>query len=825
MTTMSVKMSKIAAATGTATELFEFPCSLAQQRFWVLDQLSPGEPCYNIAVRWRLLGKLNPGLVERAFNQMLRRHEVLRTTFRSADGQPMQVVWPEVFIPVPVADVSHLSESERDKEGERITVEDAKKKFDLAAPPLIRATLLRLKEDEHIVLVVVHHSVADGWSIGIMAKELGEFYQAMATNGTPDLPELPIQYADFSVWQQAWLKSKALEPQLAYWKKKLTGLKPLEVEPDFPRPAIRTSNGTIISTLLPRSLTNALKEFSNRQDVTLYTSALAAFKMLMWHCSGQTDIAVGTQVAGRNQVELENLVGCFINTLLLRTEVTGDMPYTDLLHRVQNTVTGAIAHQEMPFEQLVEMLRPKRDLSRNPLFGINFIYQRAFIKNTDFAGITLIDLPSRSPGAIYDLNFFMVERVEGWRWSCEFNTDLYSPETIRRMLASFQGFLEAIVANPNRRVSEFKLSEPPSDQSSTDRKQAKANIEAELTRIWEELLAVSPISPADDFFELGGHSLLATRLLARIDKTFGKTIALATLFQAPTIRQLTALLLGQDTVGSIPGLVALQAKGSKTPLFCLHGIPSMRNLAEELGPDQPFYSVNLPEEMDLKPPYSVERLAALHIQTIQKVQPEGPYRLIGWCREGLLAYEVAQQLQAKGESIDFVVMFDTWIPEYLSRFSKREARAARKSFEIERLRLHGQKMRQMGVVDAMGYLRETLGQVLNDRIRHTRWRLSYRLDTSTETHITKHRSQDEILLLAVSQYLPKKFDGRVLLFRSDKYRTWRHWDSALGWRYLLPHLQVHEVPGIHDSMLTGPHLPEIARSIAAAVSEAAKLSK
>jgi thioesterase domain-containing protein/acyl carrier protein len=815
---MSLDLNYGTPATETGNEMFEFPCSLAQQRFWVLDQLNPGEPCYNIAVRWRLRGKLDPVLVERAFNQMLRRHEVLCTTFRAVDGEPVQVISPNVSISVPLVDLRQVPEPQRERESDRITIEDARKCFDLTVAPLIRVTVQCLQEEEHIVAVVVHHSVADGWSIGIMAKELGDFYEALVKGRPPALAELPIQYADFAVWQQEWLKTDVLKPQIVYWMKKLGGLKPLEIQPDFQRPAIQTSNGTILSRLLPRSLTDALKDFSNRHDVTLYTTALAAFKMLMWHCSGQTDIAVGTQVAGRGQVEIEDLVGCFINTLVMRTEVNGDLTFLELLSRVKETVTEAIAHQEMPFEQLVELLRPKRDLARNPLFGVNFIYQRAFIKNRDFAGISLIDLPSRSPGAIYDMNFFMVERVEGWRWSCEFNTDLYSPETVERMLDSFQGFLRAIVENPERWVADFQLSELPSNQRIADQRHVRSDIEADLTKIWEELLSVQPISRTADFFELGGHSLLATRLLARVEKKFGKQIPLATLFQAPTIRQLTTVLQGGDAVPSAPGVVALQASGSRTPLFCLHGIPSMRNLALELGSDQPFFSVNIANVAELTPPYSVEQLAALHIKTIRKVQPEGPYFLIGWCREGLLAYEVAQQLRAQRERVDLIAMFDTWIPKYLSRFSTDEARRARRSFEVARVGLHAQKLRQMRRREMPGYLWEQLSQVFRDRFRHFKWRTQYRLETGVGSAVTgKQRSQDEILLLATQSYRPKAYDGRVILFRSDKYRTWKYWDRALGWSHTLSDLTVHEVPGVHDSMLTGPQLSLIAQAIKSAM--------
>jgi Condensation domain len=261
---MSLDLNYDTAATETGSEVFEFPCSLAQQRFWVLDQLNPGEPCYNIAVRWRLRGKLDPVLVERAFNQMLRRHDVLCTTFRAVDGAPVQVISPNVSISVPVVDLRQVPERQREQESDGLTIEDARKCFDLTVAPLIRVKVQCLQEEEHIVAVVVHHSIADGWSIGIMAKELGDFYEAMGEGRPPALAELPIQYADFAVWQQEWLKTDVLQPQIAYWKKKLGGLKPLEIQPDFDRPAIQTSNGTILSRLLPRSLTDALKDFSNR---------------------------------------------------------------------------------------------------------------------------------------------------------------------------------------------------------------------------------------------------------------------------------------------------------------------------------------------------------------------------------------------------------------------------------------------------------------------------------------------------------------------------------------------------------------------------------
>ncbi len=815
----------------TSTSLFEFPSSLAQQRFWVLDQLNPGEPSFNIAVRWRLKGRVDPTLVERAFQAMLRRHDVLRTTFRSEDGEPVQVVWPEVEIKVPLVDLMLLPEAEREPESERVTVEDAKKRFDLRQPPLIRATLLRFNEEEHIVLVVVHHIVADGWSIGIMANELCEFYQAFRHKTAAELPELPIQYADFSVWQREWLQSGAIQPYEAYWKQKLSGLKQFELPTDFPRPAMQTSNGTILSGLLPRPLTHGLKDFSNRQGVTLYTTALATFKMLMWQWSGLSDIAVGTQVAGRNQVELEDLVGVFINTLLLRSHVSGDLSFHELLRQVQDTVTEAIAHQEMPFERLVEILRPKRDLSRNPLFGINFIYQRAFIRNRDFAGISLIDLPSRSPGAIYDLNFFMVERVEGWRWSCEYNTDLYAPETVKKMLSGFEALLGAVLENPDRRIREFptvsgtrdglvpaaaKVQTSGSDEPGLKR----VVLESKLTKIWEELLDVSPIATDADFFELGGHSILATRMLARAEKVSDKRVTLAAFFQSPTIHHLSGMLLGENGFGpSIPGVAPLQPEGSKPPFFWINGWPSVRNLALEIGTDQPMYSVNLPDLGMLKPPYDVKEIARRYTEIIRQARPHGPYYLGGWCRAGLIAYEVAQQLCEAGEETGLLALFDTWSPTYLEKYSKSEARQARIQLRLERIRFHLNNLRRKPMREALPYAVYHARNVW-ERVKVSMLKSAYHAKTELGLSVSnKVHNETEIIFLATGAYKPQRYAGNVILFRFDEYKNWKYWDPRLGWDEYFKQLEVHEIPGRHDSayFFVGPHLPSVGKAIAQSI--------
>jgi amino acid adenylation domain-containing protein len=441
----------------SAQEVFVFPASLSQQRFWVLDQIEHGNPAYNVPVRFILHGPLDVGLVEKAFNEIVRRHEILRTTFALEDGQPVQIIAAEMRIQVPVTDIRSIPDSQRIAEADRLGSEEAKKRFDLTVGPLIRADLIQTGDQEHILQVTIHHAVSDGWSIGIVTDELGAIYEALLKGEESPLPPLPIQYADFAVWQKDWLQSEAVTRQMDYWRKKLENSPPFELLTDRPRPAVKSFSGEIISILLSKELTDKLQEYSNRQGATLFMTYLAAFKVLLHRYSGQDDIVLGSPIVGRNRVELEPMIGVFINTLVFRTDLSGDISFTEVLSRVKDTVLQGVAHQDIPFEQLVQALRPTRDPSRNPFFQINFTHQRDFVKPITFGGVSLTAIPSRSPGAIFDLHFFMVERDGIWRASADFNSDLFETESMRRMLNHFKNILEAIVADPGQSISRLPL--------------------------------------------------------------------------------------------------------------------------------------------------------------------------------------------------------------------------------------------------------------------------------------------------------------------------------------------------------------------------------
>jgi hypothetical protein len=434
-----------------------FPTTIAQQGFQYLDQLERGNPAWNIAVRFQLQGPLQIALVERALHDIVARHEVLRTTFAVIDDLPMQIVHTDAVLPLPVEDLSKLSPQEREAAEERLTIEEGSRSFDLTTGPLIRALLLRFAEDDHMLLLTVHHIVSDGWSIGILSDEIAAFYQSYLDGQNPRLPDLPFQFADFAIWQNEKRSGAPLEQHRAYWKEKLARLPLCEIPADYARPPIKTHHGYILSTLLPVPLTESLAKHVHNLGATFFTAAAAALMVLIRHYAKQDDIVMGTLLAGRDRVDLEPLVGLFINTVVLRTDLSGDPTFPELLNRVHGVFDEAVAHQDLHFQQVVETVKPKRDPSRPPLYSINFIYQRDFVKPLSFAGLTMQPYPSKSPGAIYDLNFFMVQRSDGWRLSCEYNCDLYDGRTVNLLLGQLRHLFEQIAVQPNMRVSSFSF--------------------------------------------------------------------------------------------------------------------------------------------------------------------------------------------------------------------------------------------------------------------------------------------------------------------------------------------------------------------------------
>ncbi|HVR99841.1 MAG TPA: amino acid adenylation domain-containing protein, partial [Thermoanaerobaculia bacterium] len=427
------------------------PLSFAQQRLWLLDQIEPGSLAYNIPTAVRLTGELPPGLLERTFAGIVRRHEALRTTFASREGRPVQVIAAPPgatgleTIEMPVVDLSEVGESE----ALRLAREEAQRPFDLARGPLLRLTLLRLGTRDHVLLMTMHHIVSDAWSMGVLLREVAALFESRP------LPDLPVQYADFAAWQRSWLQGEVLEEQIAYWTRQLAGApRVLELPTDRPRPAVQTFRGAALPVTLP---SESVRELCRQAGVTPFMALLAAWSALLGRHAGQPEVLVGTPIAGRNRREIEGLIGFFVNTLVLRADLSDAPAFGTLLGRVRRAALDAYTHQDLPFDRLVEELVPERDLSRSPLFQAVFTLQNASGGGLEIPGLTLSRIAMESRTTKFDLTLGLQETAGGFAGALEYNTDLFDASTAARLLARFEALLAGAVEDPRLTVPELPL--------------------------------------------------------------------------------------------------------------------------------------------------------------------------------------------------------------------------------------------------------------------------------------------------------------------------------------------------------------------------------
>jgi len=438
------------------SQISPVPLSFAQQRLWFLHQLDPDNPYYSELACVQLLGALNVDALEKSFNEIVQRHEALRTTFEIVEEQAVQVIHPAVTVKLPVVKLDLMPEVEQQAQIEQLTTEIAQKPFDLTTVPLLRSVLLQIDVEEYLLVFAIHHIVVDGWSIGVLICELVVLYEAFSINKTSPLLELPIQYADFAIWQRQWLQGELQKTQLDYWKQQLAGAATLALPTDRPRPPVQSFRGAVVSFELSASLTDMLRDLSNAEGVTLFMTLLAAFQALLYRYTGQEDICVGSPIANRNQGQIQGLIGFFVNTLVLRTHLAGNPSFLELLNRVRQVCVGAYAHADIPFEQLVEELQPDRNLSQMPLFQVMFAWQEDTQKQLTLPDLTLNWLPTHTQAARFDLTLHIVDASE-LRGLLEYNTDLFDAETITRIVEHFRTLLEGIVANPQARLSDLPI--------------------------------------------------------------------------------------------------------------------------------------------------------------------------------------------------------------------------------------------------------------------------------------------------------------------------------------------------------------------------------
>jgi hypothetical protein len=448
-----------------------FPLSYAQERLWFLDQLQPGTATYNIPMALRFSGPLNVDALAWSFNEVVRRHEILRTTFVTQNGEPVQIAAPELTLQIPVTDLQRFHDAEeRETKAGRLATAEARRGFDLGRGPLLRVSVLRLAAHDHMLLLTMHHIVGDGWSFGILFQELKTLYEAACQGNRSPLPPLTVQYADFAVWQRKWLTEARLAKEMAYWRQRLAGA-PMELAlpHDHPRPAVQSHAGMTLSFQCSRELTDRLVQIGRDAGGTLFMVLLAAFKVLLYRCSGQADLVVGTPMANRNRAEIEGLIGFFVNMLVLRTDLSGDPSFRDVLRRVKDATLGAYDHANLPFERLVEELQPNRSLSLNPIFQVVFALQNLPVSrvktDTSPAAAPASDTRRHNMDSVvagigtakFDLLLAFGEMEDGLVGTLEYSIDLFELATIRQMQRHYSQVLAAIAQDQDTLVLSISL--------------------------------------------------------------------------------------------------------------------------------------------------------------------------------------------------------------------------------------------------------------------------------------------------------------------------------------------------------------------------------
>ena len=664
------------------------PLSYSQQRLWLLAQLEPDSPVYNLPISWCLVGPLDTDSLKQSILEIARRHEILRTTFPNKNGHPVQVISPNVSVTIALEDLQELPENVRTEKINQLITENVKRPFNLTKGPLWRVQLLHLTSEEYILQLTIHHLIFDGWSMGVFSHELNSLYKSFLCQGTSSLPDLPIQYVDFVYWQTQYLQDGVLDTCRSYWEKHLGGnLSALQLPTDKPKPATQTYRGERQSLVLPQKLTMALKQLSQQEGVSLFMTLLAAFKTLLYCYSGQEDIIICSPIANRSRSELEGLIGYINNIVLMRTNLSGDPSFLQIMGRVKEVASGAYRYQDLPFQELTSF----QNLANIPLSRSIFALQNASGQALELTDVTVSSLDVDTGTANFDLSLSIEERDDHMTGIFEYRIDLFNKTTITELIQNFQTLLEHVVTHSKSHLSSLPslisiehhriLSETENssdsqltfeliEHESTEILVApRDDIERQLTTLWESILASKSIGIHDNFFELGGDSLRAVHLFTQIEEYFNKKLSLSTLFQAPTIEQLATIIRQEEWTEPWTSLVKIQAGNDKRPpLFCIHGggfnVLIYHDLAKNLGPDQPVYGLQaqgLDGEMAIPERYN--DMAENYIRYIRSIQPEGPYLLAGISAGGTIGLEMAQQLQQQGQTVALLAMFDTPGPD------------------------------------------------------------------------------------------------------------------------------------------------------------------
>jgi thioesterase domain-containing protein len=795
--------------------------SSGQLRTWFVEQLTEGITANNLHLGLRLSGKLDTAALELSLKLVTDRHEALRAVFDVRNGEPVQQIrqLPSVIETINVPEGSAL---ERERAAYAIALREVHRPFDLKQGPLFRLILLRLSPEIHIMLCVFHHIICDNWSLGVFARELSECYLALCGGTKPELKLLPAQYSDYVSRQRQWIGSEDFARQLSYWTGKLAGARPLlDIMAAGTRPAKQSFAGASQARRLSQPLLLQIKSVATKHNATPFTVCLAVLKILLRQYSGETDILVGIPVAGRAMVDWEDVIGHFANLVVVRTDLSEDLRFSDLLRRVRDGILDALTNQDVPFERLVQSLHPSRNLAANPIFQVLCTSLNAAAPSERFGGLQASPYAVEAKGAPFDLSLSVIEESPDGGWiRGEYRTDLFSHDQIARFLDHYVNLLESVLARADARLSE--LEKPPNwlphpgpgsrrtnsqkvdlaqPCPSTEAGRASGPVEETLERLWAEVLGARPPGITANFFDLGGHSLMAVRLIAEIGRVFGTKLPVSLLFQHPTIEALACRLRGE--IGGPSAVIPICKEGARAPLFFAG--PMRREfevLSRALGPDQPFFHLDIfaLQERRLAAGQalysSVPALAACFRSDILSIQPAGPYFLGGMCDGGVIAFELALQLQSEGHEVALLAQFDTPVRGY---WHKRPGDWLR----------HGYALLSSGRLPSRAYSKA-------------------RQNIARRPYMTPEEKQFaeiwKVIWRAVRAYYPDRlFEGEIQIFRGPQPPTYFYEGVVAGWtRRASQGIRVHDVFGDHVGIFLDPASQHIiARTIEQAYRDAA----
>ncbi|MBB6486252.1 condensation domain-containing protein [Rhizobium lusitanum] len=801
----------------------EFPCTQTQLRCWILDQLNPGNPALNVAVRWEIRGSFKASTLEAAFKKTIQRHEILRTRFVEKGGQPFQQAVSDVNFKMSVIDLRGMPPEQRQSRIMSIGEETAQAPFDLSTPCLFRVSLLMAENERGVLLITAHQSCFDGWSIRVLGREIGEIAAAIDAGRAPILPELPLQYGDYALWQQEYLQSYGFETEKTFWREKLQGAPYFEVTPDHPRGQVKTNRGDILSVAQPVAFTDRLDGAARAHCVSQYSFGAAVLSAVLHRLTGAPTVLFGSQIAGREHSDLEDLIGVFINNLVLRFDFGADVSFAEHIKSVSATIEGALNHQRMPFNKLVELINPVRDPARNPLISVNFNLQKAFLEDRRYGEFELISSPSQSPGVIYDLNFIMIGRPTGWRISIEYNADLFEASTIESLLQLLRDAYEIALNHPEAPLSSLVAPEryvaapaktAPMDGTVAKTSQSDTRMEA-LAELWKEILQVPQIRPDDDFFALGGHSLLALRLLSETRARFDAAPTLQLLFKQPTFAGFAAAIFNVDTASSPRQKVV----NPWDLITCKHGTGTgavytinhpllYYRLANELPDAISVHNVNM-FHADLDnglARLSIEDIAAYAIDAMQIDKAVGRVAIVGLCVNGILAMEVSRQLREKGMDVSTTAIIDAWAPGYFASLPKREQAKWRRERRRKRLLYFTRKLlsRRIRLIDYLKEFKISLSLLRIFRVKAGQY--------SEEEE--KNESVTKLLVAAARHYQPQQTrDPTTVLLRSSATHP-RARQLRFGWGDAIAEsCKVVDIDGWHEDSLTSNGIRGLASTL------------